>query len=666
MDHSVHCGWCGTIEDFLATPLESWLDDLSAHHQKCMLEPPGESQVRAWKSSGDLLKKSLGNIAGQDLSVVRSSIIFEYELPRERGRRPDAVILSGTQAVILEFKESALSTRAYIDQAAAYARDLRHYHAASRDLQVKPVLVLVQGKLPATEKDGVDIVPGNLLAEHLRRILAAGSGSPDLESWLESDYQPLPDIVSAARILFDHEPLPDIRRARGAGIPQTVEVLSGIVEQARTGRQYHLAVLTGVPGSGKTLAGLQLVYADRAGNENLSKDSVFLSGNGPLVEVLQHALKSKVFVQDVHGFLKQYGGAGARVSLERVWVYDEAQRAWDANKANEKRGSRISQPEDFLRIAERIDDWTVIIALVGEGQEIHVGEEGGLAQWNSAMRKMRHGWTVHCPARLKETFSEAADVIIRPELDLTVSLRSHLAEDVDRWVALLLDGDVKRAETLSHRIKEQGFDIYLTRDLEKAKEYVRSRYAGTADKKYGLLASSKAVDLEYYGIPNNYFATRKVKYGPWYNSDPADRHSCCALSEVVTEFGCQGLELDFPIVCWGSDMKWDGDRWRTPITRRINARNPRVLRLNSYRVLLTRGRDGFLVFVPPAGRYDATAVALRSAGLEGLDGDRTDGKAGPSRQSGPMSPVRIFGKSGLSEGQSLYRTTSWIGRRGLR
>ncbi len=661
MNPSVRCGWCGTVKDFLAAPREGWLEGLSGHHRERMLEPPAESQVRAWESSRTLLKESLESLANECPFISRLGLVFEYELPRERGRRPDAVILSARQAVILEFKESALSTRAYIDQAAAYARDLRHYHAASRDLQVKPVLVLVQGKLPVTEKDGVDIVPGNLLAEYLRDLLA-DSGGPDLESWLESEYQPLPDIVSASRLLFEREPLPDIRRAQSAGIPQTVDVLSGIVEQARSSRRYHLAILTGVPGSGKTLAGLQLVYGN--GNAGVRNEAVFLSGNGPLVDVLQHALKNKVFVQDVHGFLKHYGGSGAQVPLERVWVYDEAQRAWDANKSNEKRGTRVSQPEDFLRIAERIEDWTVIIALVGEGQEIHVGEEGGLAQWNDAMRKVRRRWTVHCPARFEETFSEAVDVVIHPELDLNVSLRSHLAEDVDRWVACLLDGDLKRAEALSHRIKGQGFDMYYTRDLEKAKDYVRSRYAGTTGKKYGLIASSKAVDLEYYGIPNNYFATRKVKYGPWYNSGPADRHSCCAMDEVVTEFGCQGLELDFPIVCWGSDMKWDGDGWRTPITRRINARDPRVLRLNSYRVLLTRGRDGFLVFVPPARRYDVSAAALKSAGMEGLDGDCT--VAGPSRQSSPMSPVRIFGKSGLSGGHSLYRTTSWTGRRGLR
>ncbi len=638
------CGWSGTAEDFLAVSPAAWIEVLTGHHQRCMLEPPAESQVHAWESCGEVLRRALNTLIAERPSLSRLGLVFEYELPRERGRRPDIIILSAGQVIVLEFKESEQPSRAYIDQAAAYARDLLNYHEASRRFQVHPVLVLVNGGKPVTRRDGVDIVPGNLLGEYLRILLEAEREPTDVTAWLRSPYRPLPDIVSAARLLFQHEPLPFIRRAGSAGIPRTVNALSGIIEQARAGHERHLILLTGVPGSGKTLAGLQLVYADLTGNENLSKDAVFLSGNGPLVEVLQHALKSKVFVQDVHGFLKQYGGGSRQTPSERIWVYDEAQRAWDANKAGEKRGSRVSQPEDFLRIAERLEDWTVIIALIGEGQEIHVGEEGGLAQWDSAMKKVPLRWSVHCPPRLKEAFPSAAEVIAHLELDLTASLRSHLAEDVHCWAAVLLDGDLGKAAALSVRMAEQGFDMYLARDLEKAKDYVRQRYAGCADKRYGLLASSKAVDLEYYGIPNNYFATRKVKYGPWYNADPADKRSCCALEEVVTEFGCQGLELDFPVVCWGSDMKWDVKSWRTPITRRINAFNPRVLRLNSYRVLLTRGRDGFVVFVPPAARYGPTADALKAAGLKDLEEGPCPIKEAPVREPGLYSPLQFFGK----------------------
>lgn len=316
-----------------------------------MCEQPANSQIRAWQSSVKILNKALGLLITAKPSVMNFGIIFEYELPRERGRRPDVVILSDREAIVLEFKESSSISQAYVDQATAYARDLLHYHAANHELRVQPVLVLSQSNRPASRVDDIDVVSGDSLLDFLRNSLDTEARAPDIIKWIESDYDPLPSIVSAARILFNHEPLPNIRRAQSAGIPQTIQSLINIAKQARSDKENHLAILTGVPGSGKTLAGLQLVYSDQIGSEDIRNQAVFLSGNGPLVEVLQHALKNKVFVQDVHGFLKQYGGNHHQTPSERVWIYDEAQRAWDANRARDKRGDQVSEPEDFLRIA---------------------------------------------------------------------------------------------------------------------------------------------------------------------------------------------------------------------------------------------------------------------------------------------------------------------------
>jgi hypothetical protein len=249
-------------------------------------------------------------------------------------------------------------------------------------------------------------------------------------------------------------------------------------------------------------------------------------------------------------------------------VYDEAQRAWDAERVRGKRGHEASEPEDFLRLGARMDGWAMMVGLI---------------------------------------------VAISDELDLTTSLRSHLAEDVQTWVRQLLDGDLVAAAQTAEVVAGQRFDMYVTRDLEAARAYVRERYAGNQEKRYGLLASSKAKSLPAYGVRNEFNFTKVLKEGPWYNDPPESPLSCCALHDVATEFACQGLELDFPIVAWGSDLKWNGAQWASPPQLKSKAHDPHRLRLNSYRVLLSRGRDGFVVFVPPEEQMETTFQAIREA-----------------------------------------------------
>ena len=201
-----------------------------------------------------------------------------------------------------------------------------------------------------------------------------------------------------------------------------------------------------------------------------------------------------------------------------------------------------------------------------------------------------------------------------------MSLRSHLAEDVQDWVKFLLNGEISKASDISQKINEQGFCMYITRSLEIAENYVRERYEEQSEKRYGLIASSKAKHLPKYGVHNDFQSTRRVRYGPWYNDDPSSSASCCQLNAVVTEFGCQGLELDFPIVCWGGDLIWDGTQWVSPKQPRSQARDSHTLRVNSYRVLLTRGRDGFVVFLPDNPAGNETAEILSQAGLKILAG----------------------------------------------
>lgn len=437
-----------------------------------------------------------------------------------------------------------------------------------------------------------------------------------LRAILKSDYQPLPILIAAARKIFQNEPLPAIKRALSAGIPEAVEELGQIVEDAAKNGKRSLAFVTGVPGSGKTLAGLTLVY------ERVKKmsNATFLSGNGPLVEVLQDALKSRVFVRDLHAYIKSYG-LTQKVPSDHVIVFDEAQRAWDAGYMLSKKQVDRSEPDLLVDIGEKIPDWSALVGLVGEGQEIHAGEEAGISQWNDAVQPSsgRQTWEVHCSERLKPQFSNVK-VKTYKHLDLTVSLRSHRADSLHEWVVALLAGQISEAARLAHKIQAQMFPMYLTRDLDDAKHYLEDRYDGDLQARYGIIASSKSHKLlAQYGVHSDFMATKNVRIAKWFNEPKGNPRSCCELKDVVTEFGCQGLELDFPLIAWSDDMKWSDKSWVfTKFRAKYELEDPEQIRRNAYRVLLTRGRDGFVIFVPPHSSMDETEHALLASGIEVL------------------------------------------------
>lgn len=608
-------GWAGSAEEYLGTDPTTLLGALEAHYRRCNNEAPDDSHRRAWVGSIRVMQDALRLLSFQDAAVCAWSVVHEYELPRERGRRPDVVVLANGVVIVLEFKEHDTPLSAHVDQVEAYARDLSEYHRASHGRVVCPILV-------PTKYRGEDLRAGDTVITGASGVATAvyeaaqseGDVEPlELTQWLTAEYAPLPSLVAAARLIFEHERLPHIRRAESAGIPETLEALERIADRAVAQRESHLALITGVPGAGKTLVGLQFVYSSHFTKDNDGQQAVFLSGNGPLVKVLQHTLKSRVFVQDVLGFLREYGAVKGRMPREHIWVFDEAQRAFDAEMAAEKQGAAVSEPENFLRLGERLDSWALMVGLIGEGQEINRGEEAGIQQWNDALGVMSRPWTVHCPAALAPVFTNATHIHTDHHLNLNTSLRSHRAEDVHLWVALLLDGRLDECKRLSYGLIEQGFEMYVTRDIEAARLYVRERYAGLPDARFGLLASAKAKNLGQYGFLNEFNYTRNLRVGPWFADDPSSHYSCCALRDTATEFQCQGLELDMPIIGWGQDLWWTGSQWDCN-SARSKPKNPRQIRLNAYRVLLTRGRDGFIVFVPPEPQFNRVNDALVSAG----------------------------------------------------
>ena len=513
---SIASGWAGSAAEFFELSEADFRASLIAHYRR-LGGQPARAQLDAWTDERVIVRDALSELRDRAGAVDQWRLVFEYELPLEGGRRPDLVILAGQAIIVIEFKEARHLPVAFFDQVAAYARDLGDYHAASHGRAIHAILAPASDSAGGRSRPGVTLARPAELADAIASVADDGP-APDLAAWLASPYAPLPTLVAAARRIFEHKPLPHVRRALSAGIPQTVDLVHGLITAARDRQLRRLVLVAGVPGAGKTLVGLRVVY------EHAEQDAPasFLSGNGPLVEVLQNALESRVFVKDLHAYIRRYGINGTPPE-HNVVVFDEAQRAWDADYMALKRNLERSEPELLIAAGGRMPRWSTMVGLVGDGQEIYTGEEGGLQQCVDAIRADGGAWEVHCPPRLASTFA-GLDVTVHDGLDLTVSLRSRRAEYLHDWVAKLLAGDLDGAATLATEIHGDGFPLRLTRDPQTARAYARDRYVDEPDRLYGFLASSQAKNLAGLGLDNTFQATKRVKIARWFNDEGVTEH----------------------------------------------------------------------------------------------------------------------------------------------
>ena len=605
------CCYSASVRDFLDENETDFINQMISAFSSEYLLSLGEEQIHAWKDCFRVLQKRLAAFEEESPGF---SIIFEYALPYESGRRPDVILLSKEYVLILEFKMKGLIQEADVDQVRAYARDIKEYHYESRDRKVIPFLVLTKGSGIRTDLSGkygdVRVCSEEWLYEVLGDSIEDIVTTCDTDQWMASKYEPLPTIVESARNFMDHAELPNIRRVNSTCIPETLENLMKLTQYAKENKMHTIAFVTGVPGAGKTYLGLQYVYDIREQDDKVN--SVYLSGNGPLVRVLTDALKSNVFVKDLHKVENEFLRNGSPDFSSNVIVFDEGQRAWDIDQMKAKNRGNFSEPDVMINLAERCLDWCVLLILVGEGQEIYKGENSGIEQWNTAINKGSKNWKTVYPSKLKGIFSEQDTIsgIDYEVFDLTVSLRSHLAGDVSDFINLIIDGKFDDASKLIQSIYNDGYSMYYTRDLNKAKAYCIDRYYGAKNKRYGMLSSSnRYTGLSKYGIGSQF----KPSVENWFNDDPSSSGSCCALKVAISEFDCQGLEIDMPIIGWGQDLKWTGSKWKP---NELEGSDAYDYRINSYRVLLTRGRDGLILFIPP--EMNIEAEVFRKIGIHEL------------------------------------------------
>jgi hypothetical protein len=636
MVDSASRGWDSSFPDFASTPRDTVIESLQR-----LITDASEQQIRAWRDSVPPLQSEARETIAADSGAVDFGAVLEYVLPLD-ARRPDCIFLINGAVLVVELKGKAEPSQADIDQVAAYARDLRCYHRECADRPVHALLVPTRAKGLVGNRQGVHICGPDALDDMIRRFCRHGEVPIARERFLdESAYRPLPTRVAAARELLRSGTLRRVSRAAAATEPTVAYIRQVCVEAART-KSRRLVLLTGVPGAGKTLVGLQTVHAHWLDDLSVNRDgekpsapAVFLSGNGPLVEVLQYELSragggGRTFVRGVKDYVSRYSKRESLVPPEHVLVFDEAQRAYDRAMVAEKHGISIadakSEPEHFIEFAERIPEWCVVVGLIGGGQEIHKGEEAGIVQWRDAIEASanRGSWQVHLPPRVASAFTSiTCPVVLDPKLSLDTELRFHLTKDVHRLVAQLLDGcPASENNDLVRALEASGFHLRLTRDLDDAKRYLQERYREQPDARFGLLASSRDRLLKRFRVYNDFQSTKMVRFGPWYGDaegDPSGR-SCRLLQDCVTEFGAQGLELDAALVAWGADFRMHQGRWDSSGAARYQrslatVRDSHQLRLNSYRVLLTRGREASVIFVPRVPELEETADYLSMSGI---------------------------------------------------
>jgi hypothetical protein len=629
-------GWDSDFPEFATASRDSVIAALQR-----LVTDASEEQLRAWRDSIPSLQTEANEAVAADPNAGKFSAVLEYVLPLD-ARRPDCVFLIDGAILVLELKGKADATQADIDQIAAYARDLRCYHRECADRPVHALLVPTRARGLIGSRQGVHICGPDALDDMVRRLGRRGEAPVPRERFLaESAYRPLPTLVAAARELLRSGTLRRVHRAAAATEP-TVEYIKQVcIEAART-KSRRLVLLTGVPGAGKTLVGLQTVHAHWLDDLSIARDgekptapAVFLSGNGPLVQVLQYELSragggGQTFVRDVKAYVKRYSARENLVPPEHVLVFDEAQRAYDRAMVAEKHSipleSAKSEPEHFIEFAERIPEWCVVVGLIGGGQEIHKGEEAGIGQWRDAVEASPNGsqWTVHLPPRVASAFAGmSCPVVQEPLLSLDTELRFHLTKDVHRFVAQVLEGcPALENVAILRELENNGFHLRMTRDLDVAREYLQQRYHDQPDARFGLLASSRDRLLTRFRVYNDFQSTKVVRFGPWYGDaqDAPSGRSCRLLKDCVTEFGAQGLELDAALVAWGGDFRMHGGKWDSSSAARYQkgiatVKDAHQLRLNSYRVLLTRGREASVIFVPPVSGLDETAQYLSECGI---------------------------------------------------
>ncbi len=629
-----------SIKNFLNTSSDEILGRLSRNNDFAL----EQTQRDAWLEEIVILQKALRSFQG--------SVYFEYSIPR-MGKRIDVVVIIGAAIFVLEFKVGEKEFTSYaIDQVFDYALDLKNFHESSHAEYIAPILIATKAPhgvsaISATPQNDKLFFPVLCNVESLEDVIngvlnfTEGSEINSVQ-WEQGRYSPTPTIVEAAMALYGGHSVENISRsdASATNLSETSRAVSEIIRLSKEHSQKSICFLTGVPGAGKTLVGLNV--ATQHINKDTDLYSVFLSGNGPLVSILCEALardrverekkdgrklkkgealrEVKMFIQNVHHFRDACLVDRNNPPIEHVALFDEAQRAWGleqtVNFMHRKKNTpnfAQSEPEFLISCLDRHPDWATVVCLVGGGQEIHTGE-AGISEWIDALSRSFPDWHVYISPRLTDSEYDAtrvlqemktrSNVVYKDELHLGISMRSFRAEDVSLFVKQLLDIQPIEARSTLSKI-ETKYPIVITRDLHRAKKWLKENARGS--ERYGLLVSSQAERLKPDAIDVRY----EIDPVHWFLDGKEDVRSSYYLEDAATEFQVQGLELDWSCVVWDADFRfskkgWEHKSFRGSHWNNIKKEERKKYLKNAYRVLLTRARQGMVIVIPSGDMNDPT------------------------------------------------------------
>jgi hypothetical protein len=633
--------YSSTISEFIASSDEAIIGKLSLNSSFS----DEQTQKLAWLEEIKILKTVL------EVYKENGSIYIEFSIPR-MGQRIDAVLLIGSVIFILEFKVGEKDYNSYaIDQVMDYALDLKNFHETSHEQYIAPILIATNAnhayttvsptphndKLLYPIKSNTDLLP-----EVIQNVLKFCDGQKiEKADWENGHYKPTPTIIEAARALYFGHSVEEISRndAEAINITKTSEEIYKIIDLSRNQKRKSICFVTGVPGAGKTLVGLNI--ANKYSDEKNESYSVFLSGNGPLVKILKEALvRDKVKRDKENGIKTKKGVAHSAVKSkiqnvhnfrddcltdlsappEHVALFDEAQRAWTLEQTSNfmKRKKNTpnfnhSEPEFLISCLDRHDDWAVVVCLVGGGQEINTGE-AGISEWINSVHNTFNDWDVYISSRLTDSeygtgealkiLDGRSNVTYNDSLHLSVSMRSFRAEKVSLLIKQILDINVEEAKSTLSNVNSK-YPIVITRDLCKAKQWLKEKARGS--ERYGIVVSSQAERLR----PHSIFVSSPMDPVHWFLDDKDDVRSSYYLEDVATEFDVQGLELDWVCVTWDADFRYTKNGWqhwsfKGNKWQRIKKPERQNYLKNAYRVLLTRARQGMVIVIPPGDKDDHT------------------------------------------------------------
>jgi hypothetical protein len=641
-----------SIAEFLHVSESELTGRLTTEYARSGFQSQRTSQTLAWIADILHLHSILSDVTHRNPATATWHILLEFPIPRKE-KRIDVVLLAHDVIVILELKSSAHGIES-IRQAEEYALLLHYFHQPSDRRRILPFVVApstrpsrqqLQQFLPILEAPAYWISPVDQISwSHLSDTLLSIETNPtatsiNLRDWDDGEYRPVPTIIEAALSLQSGLAVREIAHSRAArhDVDRLTHFVTNVIDNARETGSFAICFVTGVPGSGKTLVGLNLAFGTKLGQEPIH----FMSGTGPLVKVLQAVLTkhhqetakvkaeearryAKTLIENVHVFARYYTDDNPdRPPSNHVIIFDEAQRAWDRAQNLSKFKRPYSEPEMLLKIMERHQDWAVVIALVGGGQEINSGE-AGIEEWGRALSASSKSWTVYAsPEALAggssvagsrlETNSEIRTLPIHPEpqLHLDVSVRALKGDQYASWVNDVVNGD---APSAAARHAQDSFPILLTRSLADLRQILTQNTLGQS--RCGLVASSGATRLRAEGLEPDSTFHGEYPWDHWYLAERSDVRSSYQLEVFATEFEIQGLELDWIGLCWGGDFTWDSTQstWlfrtlrhgKTSKWSEMKSERRQLYRRNAYRVLLTRARQGVVIYIPTGDPTDPT------------------------------------------------------------